>query len=67
MSQKNRSGSEGSPCSCELTWLRRRRELEDTPTTHIDARSRDASVHCCGCCQNAGLAALLEEQNRLLA
>ncbi len=67
MAERKRTGESGSPLCCEVAWLKRRRELEDMPTAHVDARSGEASCpqpapwYGCG-----ELRELLEEQNRLL-
>lgn len=65
MAERKRTGESGSPLCCEVAWMKRRRALEDMPTTHVDARAGEAdcpqSALCCG-----ELRELLEAQNRLL-
>ncbi len=67
MAERKRTGESGSPLCCEVAWLKRRRALEDMPTTHVDARSGESScsqpAQWYGCGE---LRELLEEQNRLL-
>lgn len=67
MAERKRTGESGSPLCCEVAWLKRRRALEDMPTTHVDARSGETScpqsAPWCGCGE---LCELLEAQNRLL-
>lgn len=63
MAQKTCAGRQESPLCCEVAWLRRRRELEDMPTAHIDARGDES---CPQTCAIGALTRLVEEQNRLL-
>lgn len=44
----------------------RRQELEDTPMSHWGTRVDASACQGCGACRSGELAALLEEQNRLL-
>ncbi len=63
MAQRTCAGTQDVPLRSEAAWLRRRRELEDMPTTRIGARDEEDRS------QEAGLNALcslLTEQNRLL-
>ncbi len=67
MAERKRTGESGSPLCCEVAWLKRRRELEDMPTAHVDARAGEASCpqppQWYGCGE---IRELLAEQNRLL-
>lgn len=65
MADRNCSGAREPALDCQAARLRRRQELEDTPMAHLGTRV-DASCPGCGLCQAGELAALLEEQNRLL-
>ncbi len=67
MAERKRTGESSSPLCCEVAWLKRRRALEDMPTTHVDARSGETSCTQSGpCCGFGELRELLEEQNKLL-
>ncbi len=67
MAERKRTGESTSPLCCEVAWLKRRRALEDMPTTHVDARSGETSCPQPAPCWGVGeLRELLEEQNRLL-
>lgn len=65
MAERNRLGTQDTSLSCQEARLRRRQELEDTPMSRQSCAVATAAQTCCSC--RAGeLAALLEEQNRLL-
>ncbi len=67
MAERKRTGENGSPLCCEVAWLKRRRALEDMPTTHVDARSGETGCPPSAQCWGLGeLHELLEEQNKLL-
>ncbi len=67
MAEKKRAGESASPPSCQVAWLRRRRELEETPVTRVEARPAAGRLRAQRPCPMGGaLASLLEGQNRLL-
>lgn len=69
MAERRRTRAAEAPVSCEVAWLRRRGELEDMPTRRIRAQAETSrAVEECGCRSGclAELAALAEEQNKLL-
>lgn len=64
MADRNCPGRQNAVSSCQ-TSRTRRQELEDTPMSRQGVRVEASCQGCCSC--RAGeLAALLEEQNRLL-
>lgn len=70
MAERNRARSAEAPLCCEVAWLRRRRELEETPMRRVQVQEDADCAPCCGCACACGgcpeLAALVEEQNKLL-
>ncbi len=65
MADRKCTGAQEAPC-CEVSWLRRRQELENMPMHRVNARSEDDCPGCgCGCgCPEMVMA--LEEQSKLL-
>ena len=63
MAQRTCTGGQDASLRGEISWLRRRRELEDMPMARINARSDEEEAQDCAA---STLARLVAEQNRLL-
>lgn len=67
MAEKTCSGTRNAPLCCEVSWLRRRQELEDTPVTRRTVPRSESSVCSgCGCACAARVNAALAAQQELL-
>lgn len=68
MTERKCTGESAASSFCEVPWVRRRRELAEMPTTHVNARAGESSDSSgrCPCCRDEVLVQLLEAQNQLL-
>ncbi len=68
MADRKCTGAQEAPLCCEVSWLRRRQELEDMPMHRINARDEGDCPGCgCGCgCGCPEMVMALEEQSKLL-